>query len=149
MTEPLSREEIERLLKLAEAATPGPWVAKQTIEMYGMTACRPVVSITSTGKPNRSFPGMPGIVAYLQGRERYEPTPAMRDEDLAFIAAARQAVPALCRQLLDAEAKLYLMAKLAKCQDEPQFFNPMEAMQAKNLRDEILAKAALASGGEG
>ncbi len=32
-----------------------------------------------------------------------------------------------------------LMAKLAKCQDSPQFYNPLEAMVARDLRDKILA----------
>ncbi len=31
-----------------------------------------------------------------------------------------------------------LLASLAKCQEEPQFFNPLEAAAALKLRDEIL-----------
>ena len=39
-----------------------------------------------------------------------------------------------------------LLARLAKCQDEPQFFNPMEAVHAINVRDRVLKEL---EGGEG
>lgn len=35
-------------------------------------------------------------------------------------------------------AKMKLLARLAKCQDEPQFFTPIEAAAAIELRDRVL-----------
>lgn len=77
----MKREEVEELLRLAEAATKGPWeehnyhIARLSEHSYDL------VCYTATNNSRR--------------------TPQAR-QDGEFIAAARNNVPELCRALLDA-----------------------------------------------
>ena len=80
MTEKITREEIEALLKLAEAATPGPW-------KKGISGNSRVYGPDNAG-------GYSGLVAHFA-----------RWQDRDFIAAANPAViKALCTLALQAEA---------------------------------------------
>lgn len=98
----LSIEQIAADEKLEREATPAPWVGKQEIRHTGMTSCYPVVTITATEKPNKSYPRQPGIVAMLEGCQRFEPTKAMTDEDLAVMIAMRNHAPAYFAAARDA-----------------------------------------------
>jgi len=83
----------------------------------------------------------PEALAELERLER-EATAA----PLAVTIAARNALPALlaaARKAGELEEERLLLARLAKCQEEPQFFNPIHAAAAIELRDRVLAAAAL------
>jgi hypothetical protein len=71
--------------------------------------------------------------------------------DAGTVLAARQdgdyaaSVRELTRERDELKAERLLLARLAKCQESPQFYNPIEAMAAKALRDRVLATAATAT----
>lgn len=75
----MTREERERLRRLAEAATPGPWVVRNWHDWS---------SVIHEGASWRA-------VAGRIGEDLAEPKDGQRSLDAAFIAAARSAVPAL------------------------------------------------------
>lgn len=84
----------DRLRELAENATPGPWAAD--LDRYGETR-----GIWPTG------PGEEQIIGSYVAADGYDSQgwTGGTDENLEFIAAARQAVPALLDMLDQAEAE--------------------------------------------
>lgn len=93
MTEPkITREEIEALLKLADAATPGPWERRETEVPIGDTGDHDVsFSISPVGSQEQI------ICQYWDGLSEDEP-------NLSYIAAANPAVlKALCDLALKAK----------------------------------------------
>lgn len=89
----ITREEIEALLKLADAATPGPWERRETEVPIGDTGDYDVsFSINPVGSQEQI------ICQYWDGLSDYEP-------NLTYIAAANPAaLKALCTLALQAEA---------------------------------------------
>jgi hypothetical protein len=70
-------------------------------------------------------------------------TAALRAENERLRARLRNSTMPLpnAQDLIDAQAERLLLARLAKCQEEPQFYNPLEAAAAITLRDRVLAEA--------
>ena len=90
----LTRSEIEEWLRLAEAATPGPWTFYQA-EENRFDLPRVVTEAYNDETP---------CICYGDDHRGWN----LEDEDGGFIAASRTAVPALCRALLDTQARLTL-----------------------------------------
>jgi hypothetical protein len=70
-------------------------------------------------------------------------TAELRAENERLRARLRNSTMPLpnAQDLIDAQAERLLLARLAKCQEEPQFYNPLEAAAAITLRDRVLAEA--------
>jgi hypothetical protein len=120
----MTDERLAELEGLARAATPGPWEVETTPRPSGTGVYRRGLTITSPGKPNRTYPHMPGIVAMIGGSSSFENEPALADADRDFIAAARTAVPELVAEVRR------LRADLARCEEnDPHWF-------AMNVRSE-------------
>ena len=123
----------DRLRELAENATPGPWEAD--LDRHGETR-----GIWPTG------PGEEQIIGSYVAADGYDSQgwTGGTDEDLAFIAAARTAVPALLDALDQAEAEVkrlswkcgHLADKYAQDTDELR----QEAGQAEAERDNARAQ---------
>ena len=85
----------DRLRELAENATPGPWEAQDYDDHPGDEG-----SCVLTHEPERGTRAIAYAIAYPWT------TPESCDADAEFIAAARQAVPALLDMLDQAEARI-------------------------------------------
>jgi hypothetical protein len=115
----LTEDELNRIRQLAGAATPGPWYVRMLDDDYaaGFVA---VSTSPDTGRDER-WPRFDhgSIVAatLVQNPERYVDIADGRwDENAAFIAAAREAVP----RLLDEVERLRRAISHAPDQDTPE-----------------------------
>jgi hypothetical protein len=119
----LTAERRAELRKLANAATPGPW-KPCPMNMYVFAADGSPVSDTgefddeSDGKPPGTVQRIRGFGAEVSGK-RYE---GSQNANIALIAAAREAVPALLDEIERLESEL-----------EDAAFEAMEALNRAGL----------------
>jgi hypothetical protein len=95
--ERMSNEELEGIEELASAATPGPWFVRAVDDDQAMNLVA-VSTRPDTGKGERLPDFEPGevVAATLVQHPRYvDVDDGMWDENAAFIAMAREAIPRL------------------------------------------------------
>ncbi len=100
----LTRDQVEEWLRLAEAATPGPWQQSRFVDRGKYRAVsenmkqewRRTEAITVRGPGEVGTPGCNRVGT------------AVTPEDRALVILSRTAVPALCCALLDTQARLTL-----------------------------------------
>lgn len=68
-------------------------------------------------------------------------SPAEIDRKVSEAIRLGRGLTVSAKWVRDLLAERALLAKLAKCQDSPQFCNPMEAIAAVELRDRVLGEA--------
>ena len=112
----------DRLRELVENATEGPWAAD--LDRYGETR-----GIWPTG------PGEEQIVGSYVAADGYDSQgwTGGTDEDLSFIAAARQAVPALLDMLDQAEQRIRDLTQEAR-DERAACLDQIEQVQARDAR---------------
>jgi hypothetical protein len=97
----LTDQELDDLDELAQAATPGPWHVRDLDDDDAMSLVA-VSTVPDTGRGER-WPGFDHheiIAATLVQQPRYvDVADELWDENAAFIAAARQAVPRLITEI--------------------------------------------------
>lgn len=122
--------DLEVLERLAAAATPAPWVVQDGCSWRRIGARGDGDVLCPTNHPGDGHPD-------LDGRNR--------EADLAFIAAAREAVPALLRRVRELEA--------ARAADQAEYMKASRAFRAAMMTADAaqaeVAEAKLAAAGLG
>lgn len=91
-------------LALCEVATPGPWVVAPEGLWEGDPLVRPRAVVRPRPDLAEKYP--PGKYGAACREDRIVTTWLMRREDVAFIAAAREALPHAIRRAMAAEARV-------------------------------------------
>ena len=117
---------LDELIALGEKANPGPWKFEKVDDLGAM-----IVQDQQGGAPAGWC-----IARLMMDTDFDDSLPEQASKNGPYIASACNAAVPLAKRVKELEAELLLLAKLSA--DEPQFFNPMEAMAAKALRDRIL-----------
>ncbi len=97
----LTDQELDDLDELARAATPGPWHVRDLDDDHAMNLVA-VSTVPDTGRGERwpDFDHHEIIAATLVQQPRYvDVADELWDENAAFIAAAREAVPRLIAEI--------------------------------------------------